>query len=268
MTTRNRTETVVALAVLAMTGFVGNVAAQDAGKPLKVYILAGQSNMEGHAKVETFDYIGDDAKTAAILKEMRGTDGKPTVCKRVWISYLTGSPDRGTLGEGFGNLTAGYGSRSNPYGLTGGYSGIYYHNANAGFAHVFDPRRMPGAKAYGAPAPYWCEIWGAFSHNMKDPRWLGPHETVEATDLWFPLYGTHGLTGRAPGCEPGKCRFESGRPTLSNGRRTFVIDDASRTELRDCQEPWPRKELILALDGKQIGCHYIMHACLAPCRSE
>jgi len=31
-------------------------------KPLKVYILAGQSNMEGHAKVETFDYVTVQAK--------------------------------------------------------------------------------------------------------------------------------------------------------------------------------------------------------------
>jgi hypothetical protein len=31
-------------------------------QPLKVFILAGQSNMEGHAKVETFDYIGDDRR--------------------------------------------------------------------------------------------------------------------------------------------------------------------------------------------------------------
>ena len=46
-------------------------------KPLKVYILAGQSNMEGQAKVETFDYIGDDPNTAPMLKEMRGPDGKP-----------------------------------------------------------------------------------------------------------------------------------------------------------------------------------------------
>src|SRR5262245_21794322 len=36
-------------------------------KPLKVYILAGQSNMEGHAKIETFDYIGDDPATAPLL---------------------------------------------------------------------------------------------------------------------------------------------------------------------------------------------------------
>jgi hypothetical protein len=32
----------------------------DMTKPVKVFILAGQSNMEGPAKVETFDYIGDD----------------------------------------------------------------------------------------------------------------------------------------------------------------------------------------------------------------
>ena len=29
-------------------------------KPLKVFILAGQSNMEGPASINTFDYIGDD----------------------------------------------------------------------------------------------------------------------------------------------------------------------------------------------------------------
>ena len=82
------------------------------GKPLKVFILAGQSNMEGHAKVETFDYIGDDPATAPLLQEMRGADGKAKVCDHVWISYLTGSGDAN--GEGFGKLTAGYGSRSNP----------------------------------------------------------------------------------------------------------------------------------------------------------
>jgi len=84
-----------------------------AGKqPLKVYILAGQSNMEGHAKVETFDYIGDDPATAPLLKQMRGPDGKPAVCEKVWISYFTGSGENN--GEGFGKLTAGYGSRRKP----------------------------------------------------------------------------------------------------------------------------------------------------------
>src|ERR1051326_7882342 len=87
-----------------------NATAQS--KKLKVFILAGQSNMEGHAKVETFDYIGDDPATAPLLRQMRGADGRPAVCDHVWISYFTGSGEQN--GEGFGKLTAGYGSRSNP----------------------------------------------------------------------------------------------------------------------------------------------------------
>ena len=105
---RNTTILIAAIAAVFSSKAIG------AEKPVKVYILAGQSNMEGQAKIETFDYIGEDPATASLLKEMRGPDGKPQVCERVWISYLTGSPDRGLLGEGSGKLTAGYGSRSNP----------------------------------------------------------------------------------------------------------------------------------------------------------
>src|SRR4051812_7874809 len=57
-------------------------------KPLKVFILAGQSNMQGHAHVSTFDAMADDPKTARLLKEMRDPDGTPRVCERVWISSV------------------------------------------------------------------------------------------------------------------------------------------------------------------------------------
>lgn len=80
-------------------------------KPLKVFILAGQSNMEGHAAISTFDYIGKDPLTAPILKEMRNLDGTPRVCDRVWMSYLTGPYDGSANGEGLGKLTAGFGAR-------------------------------------------------------------------------------------------------------------------------------------------------------------
>lgn len=76
--------------------------------PLKVFILAGQSNMEGHARIETFDYLADDAETAPLLRRMLGPDGKPTSCDGVWISYLTGDHD-GNF-ELSGRLTAGFGS--------------------------------------------------------------------------------------------------------------------------------------------------------------
>ncbi len=79
-----------------------------ATKPLKVFILAGQSNMEGHANLKTFDYIGDDPATAPILKMMRTPDGKPTLCDHAWISYLTGDDEKNF--EITGKLTAGFGS--------------------------------------------------------------------------------------------------------------------------------------------------------------
>jgi len=81
------------------------------GKRLKVFVLAGQSNMEGHAAVSTFDYIGKDPLTAPILKEMRHPDGTPRVCDRVWMSYLTGPYDGSANGEGLGKLTTGFGAR-------------------------------------------------------------------------------------------------------------------------------------------------------------
>jgi hypothetical protein len=88
-------------------------------KPLKVFILAGQSNMEGHAEISTFDYIGKDPLTAPLLNEMRNPDGTPRVCDKVWMSYLTGPYDGSANGEGLGKLTAGFGERGgNPTQLS------------------------------------------------------------------------------------------------------------------------------------------------------
>jgi hypothetical protein len=72
------------LLVLALTA----TPAGAADKPLKVFILAGQSNMQGHARVSTFDSMANDPKTAPLLREMRDEDGKPRVCERVWITSV------------------------------------------------------------------------------------------------------------------------------------------------------------------------------------
>ena len=92
-------------------------------KPLKVFILAGQSNMEGHAAISTFDYIGKDPLTAPILKEMRNPDGTPRVCDKVWMSYLTGPYDGSANGEGLGKLTGGFGARGDQPTKDGGKIG-------------------------------------------------------------------------------------------------------------------------------------------------
>lgn len=89
-------------------GLILATTSQANARPLKVFILAGQSNMEGPARIETFDYIGDDPATAPLLKQMRGEDGKPRICNHVWISCLTGAGEKNF--EITGKLTAGYGS--------------------------------------------------------------------------------------------------------------------------------------------------------------
>jgi hypothetical protein len=80
----------------------------SAKEPLKVFILVGQSNMQGHADVSTFDHVGMDPRTAPILKEMRYADGTPRVCDDVWISSIGNG---GSEEEYHGQLTAGYGAK-------------------------------------------------------------------------------------------------------------------------------------------------------------
>ncbi len=83
-------------------------------KPLQVYILAGQSNMQGHAKITTMEHIGMDPATKPMLAEMTGADGKPKVCERVWISSIGCSKDDTT--EQTGKLTAGFGATTEKIG--------------------------------------------------------------------------------------------------------------------------------------------------------
>jgi len=83
--------------------------AADALKPVKVFILAGQSNMEGQGFVASdpkrnggkgsLEYLVKNPATAERFKHLMDQDGKWVVRNDVWISYL----DRK------GPLTVGYG---------------------------------------------------------------------------------------------------------------------------------------------------------------
>ena len=77
-------------------------------QPLRVFILAGQSNMQGHAQVRTFAHIGMDPATKSLLAEMQNADGSPRILDRVWISSI-GCADS----EQTGKLTTGFGASQN-----------------------------------------------------------------------------------------------------------------------------------------------------------
>ena len=81
-----------------------------AAKPLKVYILAGQSNMQGHATFKTLPYMREDPATLALYNRLVDKDGKPIVHENVQISLLT------TDGTKQGPLTAGFGASQDKLG--------------------------------------------------------------------------------------------------------------------------------------------------------
>ena len=152
-------------------------------KPLKVFILAGQSNMEGPANINTFDFIGDDPATAPMLKKMRGADGKPTVCEGAWISYLTGA--NGINFELHGKLTAGYGSM---WGQEPTKPGV-----NIGPEFTFG---LAMDASLDEPVLIIKAAWGGMSLNTNfRPPSAGPYELPKATkELWaqYPQ-GAHGV---------------------------------------------------------------------------
>ena len=72
----------------------------DAAETVKVYVLAGQSNMEGKAPNALFEHQAQDAKTKEIFAHLRKGD-QWIERDDVFIKYL----------ERHGKLTLGYGSR-------------------------------------------------------------------------------------------------------------------------------------------------------------
>jgi hypothetical protein len=90
-----RTRAVVG-AVVAMSLVANAVMAQQAGAgkprqefkgPVKVFILAGQSNMEGHAGVQTLDRLGEHPTHGYLLKKIKNDDGSFVVRDDVFVSY-------------------------------------------------------------------------------------------------------------------------------------------------------------------------------------
>jgi alpha-galactosidase len=166
--------------------------------PLKVYILAGQSNMQGHANISTFDYLAKDPKTAPLLQEMRGKDGKPKVCERVWISYL--SEDRaGSPAVREGKLTAGFGAREDAIGpeFTFGLAmekhvkePILLIKTAWGGKSLHTDFRPPGAAGEGETGKYYQLMVDHVKNVLADPAKVVPgHKAADGVELagfvWF-----------------------------------------------------------------------------------
>ena len=93
--------------VLFFVAFFMSLSISTLAKPLKIYLLVGQSNMQGHAAERTLEHLGMDPKTAPLLKAIRNPDGTAKLQRDVWISSIEPSLESG---EKHGRLTVGYGA--------------------------------------------------------------------------------------------------------------------------------------------------------------
>lgn len=148
-------------------------------KPLKIFILAGQSNMEGHANIKTFGYIGEDPKTKPLLEMMTDDEGKPVTAERVWVSNYTGFFDDN--GVTTGKLTAGFGARRNPKEL----------GENIGPEYIFG---LTMQEHYDGPILIIKTAWGGKSlHTDFRPPSAGPYELTDFQREHYPKQEGHGI---------------------------------------------------------------------------
>jgi len=87
--------------VVAVALFVCQVRAGDGNGKVKVFILAGQSNMEGLGHVRTLDHLGQDAEYGHLLKKIKNDDGSWVTRDDVFVYFRNGKTV-GPLTVGFG----------------------------------------------------------------------------------------------------------------------------------------------------------------------
>jgi hypothetical protein len=112
------------LAALITIAFSPPFAAADPPKPTKVFILAGQSNMEGHGIIAadpkrnggqgSLEYLVQSPEFAENFGHLKIVDGKWAIRNDVWISYLDRS----------GPLTVGYGAKPDRIGPELGFGWV------------------------------------------------------------------------------------------------------------------------------------------------
>ena len=102
---------------LAVAVFLLNMVSANE-KPLKVFIMAGQSNMQGKASVSTIERLKYTEDAKAMYNEMMGDNGKPVAPKSTYAVYFTagdmkfGKPRE--LSETKGPLKPGYSQDPEP----------------------------------------------------------------------------------------------------------------------------------------------------------
>ena len=142
--------------------------ARAADKKVKVYILAGQSNMEGHGQVRSLNHLGEQPEHGYLLKKLKAPDGTWAVRDDVTISYQAEHRKKKS-----GPLTVGWGGEEHEIGpelMFGTIMGERYDE------HVLLIKTAWGGKSV------WCDFRSPGTGEMtweekrilKRDHWLKP----------------------------------------------------------------------------------------------
>ncbi len=117
-------KTIQLICVIGLVALAASISAKAASKPVRVFILAGQSNMEGQGRIKadpkrnggkgSLEFLVEDPATAKHFAPLVDSAGRWRTRDDVWISYL----DRN------GPLTVGYGARQDTIGPELGFGWV------------------------------------------------------------------------------------------------------------------------------------------------
>ena len=158
-------------------------------KPLEIFILAGQSNMQGHANIKTIPTMESDPKTRGMLKDILKPNGQPRLIKNVWIASIgCGGNEYNDLISVDGQLTTGFGASRTEIGTELTF-GIYMEKAlhqpiliiktSWGGRSLMTDFRPPSAGP---------RVYGSYIRNQWKARGLNPDQEIEKTNAQCGVY--------------------------------------------------------------------------------
>jgi len=100
MTLKKYQNTIALIGAALLLGLSSMARAAD--KKVKVFILAGQSNMEGHGAVRSLPVLGEHPKYGHLLGKLQNTDGSWAVRDDVTIAWKVKEKKHGPLTVGWG----------------------------------------------------------------------------------------------------------------------------------------------------------------------
>ncbi len=194
--------------------------------PLKVYILTGQSNMQGKARFETLPAMASDPETKSLYDKIVNADGEPRVYENVHVAALSAS--RGVETTKNGPLTIGYGGSMEEGGTSFGTELAFGITL---YEHLKEPILVIKAS------------WGGKSlHTDFRPPSAAPWELPEATIQWYTNAGKQDELPRKLADQREKCGVYYKK--MMEHVRTVLTDPGKYCPAYDPQEGYELAGLV------------------------